>query len=67
MKLGDLMTALVEWEVNEEDGFTTPAFVIDCSDEELERARDFIERAKMHIEDVINYRHDMEEYHDVTS
>lgn len=65
MNRRDIIDGLIEHEVNEEDIGSNPAFLLNINDDDLEQARDMVERMKMHIEDVINYRHDMEEYNDV--
>lgn len=65
MKVGEMITELHCWEVIEADSGTTPAFLMHQDDDDLQRALDIIARMKMHIEDVLSYRRDMEEYNDV--
>lgn len=65
MKVGEIITNLHDWEVQEADFGQSPAFLLNQEDHALQAALDIVERMKMHLEDVINYRHDMEEYNDV--
>lgn len=67
MNMKELFGLVVEFETNEDDQFSPPAFLLNLDDEQLEAARDVAERIRMHMEDVLNYRQDMEEYNDVAA
>lgn len=65
MKIGEIISNLHDWEVQEADFGQTPAFLLMQDVDDLQAALDIVERMKMHLEDVVNYHHDMEEYNDV--
>lgn len=67
MKTGEIITELHTWIVCEDDHGANPAFLLNQEDDNLQAALDIVERMKLHLEDVINYRQDMEEYADVAN